>query len=317
VQHVIDLGQPTLKGKAAVAKNRSGGPIQLAYEVHGTGPIHLVWINGLNAPKIAWHRQTHYFGHDHRNRFTSLVFDNRGIGDSESPFIRYSTSEMAKDALDLCDELGWTGKKQLHIIGVSMGGMIAQELAYAAPDRIASMMLQSTAANLISTLPWYQHLYHRAYMILPKSLEARIAAAKANIFAKEWLHAPDPYGEFPTNGDRFTAEELWRLKALKKPPFFAYLLQGLAATWHYVGPDRLKTIGERVQNVLVCHGTEDVMIPFVHMDALVAGIAMGGCDVQKSVYEGAGHALHIERWDEYHKMVEEFVTKAHAQHSGL
>jgi pimeloyl-ACP methyl ester carboxylesterase len=50
------------------------------------------------------------------------------MGKSDKPVMRYSTSEMAKDLLELLDHLGWTEERQLHITGVSMGGMIAQEL---------------------------------------------------------------------------------------------------------------------------------------------------------------------------------------------
>lgn len=50
------------------------------------------------------------------------------MGKSDKPYLRYSTSEMAKDTVELLDHLGWTEKRQLHVIGISMGGMIAQEL---------------------------------------------------------------------------------------------------------------------------------------------------------------------------------------------
>jgi hypothetical protein len=89
--------EPRLKGHASVAHGRAGGPISIACskplalrldlvvdqhiytdEIYGNGRIHLVWIMGLNAPKIAWHRQVKYFGVEHGDRFTCLVFDNRG-----------------------------------------------------------------------------------------------------------------------------------------------------------------------------------------------------------------------------------------------
>jgi pimeloyl-ACP methyl ester carboxylesterase len=50
------------------------------------------------------------------------------MGKSDKPIMRYSTSEMAKDIIEVLDHLGWTSERQLHILGVSMGGMIAQEI---------------------------------------------------------------------------------------------------------------------------------------------------------------------------------------------
>ena len=83
---------------------------------------------GLAAYKTAWQRQTKDFGHDQSSKYSCLIFDNRGIADSDKPFMRYSTSEMAKDTLELLDHVGWTGRREVHAVGVSMGGMIAQEL---------------------------------------------------------------------------------------------------------------------------------------------------------------------------------------------
>ena len=83
---------------------------------------------GLGGMKYAWQRQTKDFAHAKGDQYSSLVIDNRGIGDSDKPRFRYSTSEMAKDIVELVDHLGWTGKRELHVIGISMGGMIAQEM---------------------------------------------------------------------------------------------------------------------------------------------------------------------------------------------
>lgn len=86
------------------------------------------WIMGLGSIKSAWQRQTLNFGHEQGSKYSSLIFDNRGMGKSDKPIMRYSTSEMAKDLIELLDHLGWTEARQLHVTGVSMGGMIAQEL---------------------------------------------------------------------------------------------------------------------------------------------------------------------------------------------
>lgn len=83
---------------------------------------------GLGTFKTGWQRQTKDFGHDQGSKYSSLVFDNRGIGESDKPLGRYSTTQMAEDTLELLNHLGWTGNREVHVIGVSMGGMIAQEL---------------------------------------------------------------------------------------------------------------------------------------------------------------------------------------------
>lgn len=83
---------------------------------------------GLGGMKYAWQRQTKDFAHTEGDTYSVLTLDNRGIGESDKPFFRYSTSEMARDVVEVLDHIGWTGKRECHVVGISMGGMIAQEL---------------------------------------------------------------------------------------------------------------------------------------------------------------------------------------------
>ena len=83
---------------------------------------------GLGGYIKTWQRQTKDFGHDEADNYTCLVFDNRGMGLSDKPLLRYTTSEMAKDVVELLDHVGWTKDRSVHVVGISMGGMIAQEL---------------------------------------------------------------------------------------------------------------------------------------------------------------------------------------------
>jgi pimeloyl-ACP methyl ester carboxylesterase len=98
---------------------------------------------GLGSFKTAWQRQTKDFGHDRASEYSVLIFDNRGMGESDKPLIRYSTSEMAKDAVELFDHLGWTRERELHVIGISMGGMISQELVRPFSSSSSSSLLHT------------------------------------------------------------------------------------------------------------------------------------------------------------------------------
>ena len=112
---------------------------------------------GLAGFKTAWQRQTKDFGHgqntnrDQSTKYSCLIFDNRGVGESDKPLMRYSTSEMAMDTLELIDHVGWTSQRQLHVIGVSLGGMIAQELVSNDIRPCSKLSLLSLKVGLHST----------------------------------------------------------------------------------------------------------------------------------------------------------------------
>ena|ERR1700753_2637144 len=113
---------------------------------------------GLGGIKSGWQRQTKDFGHDQVDKYSCLIIDNRGIGESDRPLMRYSTSEMARDIIEILDHIKWKGDRELHIFGVSMGGMIAQELALRIPERISSLTLISTGARIKNTVVSYSSL---------------------------------------------------------------------------------------------------------------------------------------------------------------
>lgn len=97
---------------------------------------------GLGSYMKTWQRQTKDFGHTEADKYTCLIFDNRGMGESDKPILRYTTSEMAKDIVELLDHVGWTEPRSVHVVGISMGGMISQELV-----RCSLFVLEWRAAN--------------------------------------------------------------------------------------------------------------------------------------------------------------------------
>src|SRR5215210_943072 len=109
---------------------------ELYYEVHGRGEP-LVCVMGLAADTLSWLPQLQAFGERHR----TVIFDNRDVGRSSLADGPYEIADMAQDALALADalELG-----SFHLLGVSMGGAIAQEIALAAPERVRTLTLAVT-----------------------------------------------------------------------------------------------------------------------------------------------------------------------------
>ena len=109
---------------------------RLYYEVHGEGEP-LLLVSGLGADHLAWTLQLPACA----ERFRTVVFDNRDSGQSSEAQGTYHVSHLALDALELADalELG-----PFHLVGGSLGGAIAQEMALSAPDRIRSLTLCMT-----------------------------------------------------------------------------------------------------------------------------------------------------------------------------
>jgi pimeloyl-ACP methyl ester carboxylesterase len=113
--------------------------IHISYEVAGQGEP-LVMIMGFTAGRIGWIPQRRFF----RKHYRVITFDNRGAGKSDKPPGPYSTRMMADDTVKLMDVLG---VEKAHIMGLSMGGMIAQELAINYPQRVMKLILAATYAR--------------------------------------------------------------------------------------------------------------------------------------------------------------------------
>ena len=101
---------------------------QLYYEIHGEGEP-LLCVAGLSCDTLVWIPQIEAFSAKHR----TVIFDNRDVGQSSMAEPGYDIADMARDALALADELEL---ESFHLLGVSMGGAIAQEIALQAPGRV-------------------------------------------------------------------------------------------------------------------------------------------------------------------------------------
>ncbi|KUK97523.1 MAG: alpha/beta fold hydrolase [Methanothrix sp.] len=118
--------------------NVTAGDIRMYYEIHGEGEP-LLLIMGLGGHILDW-------GWVLPKRLAEgrsvIIFDNRGAGRSDQPAGPYSIAEMANDTVGLLDSLGI---ERADVFGVSMGGMIAQEMAVYHPERIGRLILGATS----------------------------------------------------------------------------------------------------------------------------------------------------------------------------
>lgn len=113
------------------------GGTELYYERAGEGEP-LLLIQGMSATHLAWGRA---FRSELERSFDCVVFDNRGMGRSGRAALPFSVVDLAGDTLGLLDALGI---QSTHVLGISMGGMVAQELALADPERVRTLTLGAT-----------------------------------------------------------------------------------------------------------------------------------------------------------------------------
>ncbi len=114
----------------------SANGIKIQYEIHGEGTP-LILIAGLGYPAWQWHRMLPYLA----AHFEVITFDNRGVGETDKPAGPYSAGLLAADTAGLIDALNINSAV---VMGHSMGGFIAQEIALTYPTKVSKLVLSST-----------------------------------------------------------------------------------------------------------------------------------------------------------------------------
>ncbi|CAG8697721.1 20394_t:CDS:10, partial [Rhizophagus irregularis] len=258
--------------------------IKIYYEIHGIGPNKLLFIMGLNNTAESWDHQINYFG-NHPD-YQVCVFDNRGVGYSDAPAGFYSTSQMAHDVIDLCEYLGWT--KNIHLIGVSMGGMISQELVLAKPQYFKSLCLTSTTPGM--TLPPLLCVTTLSKLMFIRNPLDKIDIVVKLLFPNEWLRAPAPPGSSHATNEEHILET-YRQRIAKRgiQPVNGAIGQMAACIRHYCSPSR----------------TLDNLINPANSHYLAKQL-----NADFECWEGSGHALPNEQAERYNNLLDLHFRKS-------
>ena len=269
------------------------GSLDVYYEEHGSGEP-LLLIMGLAADSIAWMFQIPDFSQHYR----TIAFDNRGVGRSSKPVGPYTIHEMADDAAGLLDVLD---VRRAHVVGVSMGGMIAQELALRHPERVHGLILACTYPEPDADI-------ERNRRISVQQLGGSVSAdGEVQIDVKALNPMDFLQNLLPTVfNEEFIAKELPKLiqvfsGALQYGFSMEAILGQVAAVMSHKATDRLHQI---TAPTLVITGDADRLIPPANSDVLARNIP--GATLVK--IPGGSHGFNFETPAVFNRAVLEFLA---------
>jgi pimeloyl-ACP methyl ester carboxylesterase len=228
----------------------------------------VLWLQGLNAPASAWTVQLAHFAGTHR----SVAPDARGVGQSDAPAGPYTTRQLADDALSVLK------LERVHVVALSLGGAVAQELALAHPERVRSLSLLSTFAAQDPRSRALLQAWRVLYPIAVASEAGREAWEKQ---AYAWLFT-----------ERFWRSEAGVRAALRfartqplQPP--AGFQGQVDAALAHDARDRLPSV--RIPTIVI-HGALDQLSPVANGEELARLIP----GAELLVVPDAGHAVNLE-----------------------
>ncbi|MHC1729409.1 MAG: alpha/beta fold hydrolase [Syntrophobacteraceae bacterium] len=259
------------------------GEIDLYYEIHGEG-IPLLFISGLAGGSWSWYGQIPFFS----NHYRCISFDNRGSGLSGKPKGPYTITRFAEDTLCLLDCL------QIHqalVFSISMGGMIALEMARIAPDRLGAMVLGCTHAG-------------GKNRISPSKETLETLMTNASLSRQEilWKNTPLFFSERCRMKNWHLIEE-WHQVQIQSPnqPERALLAQ-LAAIQKF---DCSGALNQIRNPALIMTGTGDIVVPCANAYFLAKNLP----NSELVEFPGAGHAIHTECRDFLNETAHDFYQK--------
>lgn len=244
----------------------------------------LLMIRGLGRTRLHWGRVLDELAAD----FRLVTMDNRGVGDSSAPLPPYSTASMARDAARVIEA---AEVERAHVFGISLGGMVAQELAIRYPERIDRLVLGCTRAGAGSGPATPAPVVRRMLGAMRLGAEGAVDASAPLILGQRFI---DEHPE--------VIAEWQKLARLQRARVHGVLGQLLAAARHDAA-DRLHRIRAKT---LVVTGDADRMIPPENSRG-IAGRIPGA---RLHILPGAAHDFPTERADETAELLREFLLDA-------
>jgi pimeloyl-ACP methyl ester carboxylesterase len=251
------------------------------YEEHGSGEP-LLCVAGLTMDTLGWVLQVPAFSERHR----TVIFDNRDAGQSSPGEGDYEVADMARDALELADALELD---TFHLVGVSMGGAIAQEIALAAPERVRTLTLTVTFARGGA---WGREL--------ARTWGARVREMPHERHVDELLLL-NLSEDFYENAEAVQYARNLMLQNRHPQPPDAFCRQLEASTRHDA-LDRLPTL---TMPTHVIGGERDILVP-VWKSKELAELIPGA---KLAIVERGPHGISMERAQEYNELVLGFIAE--------
>jgi pimeloyl-ACP methyl ester carboxylesterase len=257
------------------------GAVELFYESVGSGPPVLL-ISGQGMTLDAWWRTVPELS----GSFQVLTFDNRDIGRSSRWPLPYVVAQMADDAVAVLDA---ARVERAHVYGLSLGGMVAQELALRYPERVGALVLAATTAG-----------GPEAVLARPQPLTFFVRVGAMAPEEAEWAAVPYNYGLHTRrdHGERI-AEDIAR-RVEHQTDTVAYLHQVAAAASH----NTVGRLGSLHLPTLVVHGEEDAVMPPRNGELLAEGIP----GAEFKLWPGAGH-LYVTDEPEADRYIRQFLVR--------
>ncbi len=263
-----------------VLRHYRNGALELAYQKEGSGPA-VIFMHGIGGNRSNWAEQQAGLG----GRYCTVAWDARGYGDSDDPDKPLEFSDFAGDLNTLLDHLG---VRTAHLVGMSMGGMIAQDFYGRHADRVATLTLADTSQGFgaASEADRRDFLAPRLKPLQDGLTPADLAPNIVDVLAG------------PEAAQHVRRRLLESVSAVRTGPY----MQALKAT---VTTDFREILPVIDVPTLIIVGTHDKVLP-VSESRTLAG-AIPGSELR--LIEQAGHLTNIEAPDRFNAILGDFLDR--------